>query len=162
MAAEEIEFAFHRELDVSRRVVWDALADPDLVVGWLAEASIEPMVGGRYDLVWLTSTGYPSTLGTVVRWEEPEQLVVFTDNRGVIEYRLDDISSAGRLSRTRLAVTVRLVVEAAFAARVAADWLTNLDQLAELLRGHPVDWANWDRDHAAAWARHLHAVRVEH
>ena len=161
MVAEEIEFAFQREFDVARSVVWDALVDPDLVVGWLAEASIEPIVGGRYDLVWLTSTGYPSTLGTIVRWEQPGRLTVYTDNRGVIEYQLDDLPAIALPARMRLMVMVRLTVEEAFAIRVPADWLTSLDQLGELLRGHPVDWANWDRDHAEAWERHLHAVRTE-
>ncbi len=161
MVAEEVEFAFQREFDVARRVVWDALVDPELVVGWLAEASIEPIVGGQYDLVWLASSGHPSTLGTIVRWEQPHRLTVFTDNRGVIEYRLDELPPGIRSARMRLTVTIRLTVEEAFTARVPADWLTNLDQLGELLRGHPVYWVHWDRDHAEAWERYRRAVRAE-
>jgi len=52
-------------------------------------------------------------------------------------------------------VRVENDVEPAFEARTKADWLVNLEQLEQLLRGHPVDWANWDRDHHAAWSRYL-------
>jgi hypothetical protein len=38
---------------------------------------------------------------------------------------------------------------------LTAYWLTDLDQLADLLRGHPVDWAHWERDQADTWSAHL-------
>jgi hypothetical protein len=32
--------------------------------------------------------------------------------------------------------------------------MIGLDQLEELLRGHPVDWANWDRDRMGTWTEY--------
>jgi uncharacterized protein YndB with AHSA1/START domain len=155
MAAEELTFTFEREFDVSPGVVWDALIDQDLVVGWLAEATIEPQRGGRYDLVWLSSASYPPTRGTIVTIDEPEHLVISTDNRGTIDYRLEDLADIDRVRGTRVTITVCVDVEAAFSPRVSADWMITLDQLGDLLRGHPVDWAHWDRDHVAAWRGYL-------
>jgi uncharacterized protein YndB with AHSA1/START domain len=146
------ELFFEREIELSPVIVWDALVDDELVSGWLAEASIDPVEGGSYDLVWLYSTDQPPTTGTITRCDEPRLLIVDTDNRGRIEFALDRIAGGTRGSLTRLRLTVALELDAAFAARVRADWMISLDQLEELLRGHPVDWANWDRDHIDAWA----------
>lgn len=142
---------FEREIELSPAIVWDALVDQDLASGWLAEATIEPVEGGRYDLVWLYSTDQPPTSGTIVECDEPRMLVVETDNRGRVEFRLDELTEGSRGSATLLRLAVALELDAAFAARVRANWMISLDQLEELLRGHPVDWANWDRDHIRTW-----------
>jgi uncharacterized protein YndB with AHSA1/START domain len=144
---------FEREIDLPRAIVWDALVDPELVSGWLAEAEIDPIVGGRYDLDWLHSTD-PQTSGIIDELREPHTLVVDTNNRGRIDFRLDETSGGSRGSVTILRLAVSLELEAAFAARVRANWMIGLDQLEELLRGHPVDWANWDRDRMGTWTEY--------
>lgn len=146
------ELIFEREIELSPVIVWDALVDNELVSGWLAGASIDPVEGGHYDLIWLYSTEQPPTTGTIFRCVEPSLLIVDTDNRGRIEFALDRVDGGTRGSVTLLRLTVALELDAAFAARVRANWMISLDQLEELLRGHPVDWANWDRDHIEAWA----------
>jgi uncharacterized protein YndB with AHSA1/START domain len=146
--------AFEREIGLSPAIVWDALVDQELVAGWLAEARIDPVDGGRYDLVWQYSTDQPPTSGTIVEFREPTLLAVDTDNRGRIEFRLEEIAGGSRGSATRLALSVELELDAAFAPRVKANWMISLDQLGELLRGHPVDWANWDRDRIDTWAEY--------
>lgn len=151
MVTPEIGLEIERDFDLPRAIVWDALIDADLVAGWLAKARIEPRVGGRYDLTWL----HTAAAGTITELHEPESLTVRTDTHGVISFLLDELPGGSRGTSTRLRVVIRLAVEAAFAARVRADWMTNLDQLAGLLRGHPVDWANWDRDHGSDWTGYL-------
>ena len=149
-----MELVFEREIELSPAIVWDALVDDELVSGWLAEASIDPVEGGRFDLVWLYSTDQPPTSGTIVRLVERSALAVDTDNRGRIEFTLKPLAGGARRGSTRLRLTVVLELDRAFAARVRANWMISLDQLEELLRGHPVDWANWDRDHIGTWTEY--------
>ncbi|MHB1172477.1 MAG: SRPBCC domain-containing protein [Lacisediminihabitans sp.] len=149
-----MELVFERELELPRTIVWDALVDAELVAGWLGEATIDAVAGGRYDLAWLHTTDQPPTSGIVSQLREHELLVVTTDNHGTLGFHLEELAGGTRGSSTRLRLAVRLEIEAVFAARVRANWMVSLDQLEELLRGHPVDWANWDRDHGAAWSQY--------
>lgn len=158
MAAEEVGLEFEREFEFPPAIVFDALVDPELVAGWLGDAFIEPRRGGRYDLVWLTSSSFPPTFGTITHILEPHSLAVATDNRGDVGFRLEEVPGGSRGTSTVLHVTVEVVVDAAFVARVRADWFSNLDQLGELLRGHPVDWANWDRDRSEVWRGYLGTI----
>lgn len=147
-----MELVFEREIELSPVIVWDALVDDQLVSGWLADARIEPVDGGRYDLAWLYSTEQPPTLGAISCYEPLRRLVIGTDNRGRIEFFLDPIEGGSRGVSTRLRLTVAVELDTAFVARVRANWMISLDQLEEVLRGHPVDWANWDRDQIETWA----------
>ncbi|MEO6944615.1 MAG: SRPBCC domain-containing protein [Lacisediminihabitans sp.] len=143
---------FEREIGLSPVIVWDALVDQELVSGWLAEARIDAIVGGRFDLVWLYSMDQPPTSGTITELRQPSLLVINTDNRGRIEFRLDELAGGSRGVSTRLRLAVALDLDPAFVARVKANWMISLDQLEQLVRGHPVDWATWDRDHIDQWA----------
>lgn len=158
MAPDRVELAFERDFPFPPSVVFDALIEPDLLVGWLAEADVEQQPEGCYDLVWLTSSSYPPTNGTITSLREPELLEIETDNRGEISFRLSAIPGGPLGTTTRLVTSVSVTVDSAFLPRVKADWLSNLDQLDGLLRGHPVDWANWDRDRAEAWRGYLAAA----
>ncbi len=155
MTPAPLELVFERSLEFPPSVVFDALIEPDLLVGWLAEADVEPQLGGCYDLVWLTSSSYPPTRGTITTLEEPELLEIETDNRGDLSFRLASRPGGPFGTTTALVTTVRATVDAAFVPRVKADWLSSLDQLDALLRGQPVDWANWDRDRSVAWREYL-------
>jgi uncharacterized protein YndB with AHSA1/START domain len=146
------------DFEFPRVIVWDALVDPDLVSGWLAEAVITPEVGGEYNLRWDHRAGQPATPGRVAVMHPLERLDVDTAGAGRIQFELAELPVGSRGTSTRLRVIVDDAVEgidAGSAARLKADWLTNLDQLEDLLRGHPVDWAHWDRDRHEAWLRHL-------
>jgi len=157
MSAEETLFSFDRDYPEPAEKVWRALVDQRQVGGWLARAVIEPVDGGRYDLVWLSMAGSPKTQGTIVRLSEPRQLVVQTDNRGLLEFQLDELD--GGEAGTRLTVAVHIAVDPVFATRVTADWETSLDQLGDLLQGHPVDWVNWDQERGPGWHEHLRRAR---
>ncbi|MEO7124179.1 MAG: SRPBCC domain-containing protein [Lacisediminihabitans sp.] len=147
-----MELVFERQIELSPMIVWDALVDDALVSGWLAEARISPFNGGRYDLIWLYSADQPPTIGTIAEYREYALLVVDTNNRGRLEFALEPCEGGSRGLSTRLKLTVTRELDAAFVASVRANWMISLDQLEDLLRGHPVDWANWDRDRIAAWA----------
>ena len=150
-----MELAFERDFEFAPVIVWDALVDSDLVSGWLAEAAIEPVVGGEYNLRWVNRVGQAASLGRITAMQPLERLHVDTTTVGLLRFELEQIEGGSRGMSTRLVLHVGVEVEPAFAARVKADWLTNLDQLDDLLRGHPVDWANWERDHHEAWTQHL-------
>lgn len=154
----ESRMIFECDFEFPRVIVWDALVDPDLVSGWLAEAEISPEVGGEYNLHWEHRAGQPATPGRITVMQPLERLDVDTADAGRIQFELAELPVGNRGTSTRLRVTLDDavdIIDAGSAARLKADWLTNLDQLEDLLRGHPVDWANWDRDRHDAWFRHL-------
>jgi len=146
---------FERDYEFSRVIVWDALIDADLVSGWLAEAVITPAVGGEYTLRRLHQ---PEALGRISQLHPLERLEVEAGPLGVITFELEELEGGSRGTSTRLRVSIALTIEPVFESRVKADWLTNLDQLEDLLRGHPVDWAHWDRDRHESWTVHLEEV----
>ncbi|CAN5318420.1 hypothetical protein BH11ACT5_BH11ACT5_13910 [soil metagenome] len=151
----DLELAFTRDYEFAPVIVWDALLDADLVSGWLAEAVISPVVGGEYNLRWSGRMGQPESLGRITALQPLERLHVDTTTMGLLRFELLEEPGGSRGTSTRLALTVNLDLERAFAARVTADWMTALDQLDELLHGHPVDWAHWEQGHREAWTRHL-------
>jgi uncharacterized protein YndB with AHSA1/START domain len=152
---------FERLIDLPREIVWDALVDDALVSGWLAQASIDPRVGGRYDLEWMRPDPFRPTLGTIRELDAPARLVVETSTVGLLAFTLADVPGGTRGRSTALTLSVGMDIEGAFSRPIRAYWLTDLDQLEELLRGHPVDWANWERDHLDDWRAHLAEVTAD-
>lgn len=154
---EQPTVIFTRDIDLPRVIVWDALVDPDLVSGWLAEAEIEPVVGGVYNLVWAHRKTESPTFGRITLLQHPERLTVDTANLGILEFSLTAMDGGFRDTGTRVQVTVELPDgDLSSLARITADWLTNLEQLEELLHGRPVDWVNWERDRHDSWAQRFH------
>ena len=150
-----MELAFSRELEFPPVIVWDALVDADLVSGWLGDALIVPEVGGEYNVRLLHRMGTPEVPGRIVVLHPLERIDIDTASSGRLQFELEEVAGGSRGTSTLLRLTVDLEIEPAFSARVAADWLTNLDQLEDLLRGHPVDWPHWERDRQESWAQHL-------
>jgi len=130
-----------REYDLAPEIVWDALVDDVLVSGWLAEASIEPRLGGRYELSW-HDPGRPPTSARIVEWTLAQSLALETSNLGTWRFDLDPLAGGSRGLSTRLVVTMDVEIEKVFRARLATDWMNALEQLDELLRGRPVDWSS--------------------
>jgi uncharacterized protein YndB with AHSA1/START domain len=152
------DLSFTRDYDLPVEIVWDALIDPDLVAGWLADAVIEPRIGGAFDLTWLGPTYLAATRGEITDLEPYVLLAVTTSNIGDLTFTLEPLEGGTRGGATRLHVRVVSDAEPRFAANIRAHWLTNLDQLEDLLRGHPVDWAHWERDRGASWNAHFESV----
>ena len=151
----ESQLVFESDYEFPRVIVWDALVDPVLVSGWLAEATITPQVGGEYNLHWVHRAGQPVTPGRITVMHPLERLDVDTTAAGRLQFELLELPGGSRGTSTRLRVTVDSSGDVVLDAPAKADWLTNLDQLEDLLRGHPVDWSHWDRDRHEAWFQHL-------
>ncbi len=144
-----------RRYEFSPVIVWDALVDADLVVGWLAEATIRPELGGEYNLRRPNPRSSVSREGRITRFEPFTRLEVSSDDSGSLLFGLAEVVGGGRGTSTAMTVDIVSPIEPAFAATMRADWLTSLDQLDDLLRGHPVDWLHWERDRATTWSGHL-------
>ena len=148
----QLSLRFERDYEFPRVIVWDALVDSDLVSGWLAEATVVAEPGGEFTLADSRS-GQAPFRGRVESMRSGEALVVEAEDASM-EFSLEHLDGGNRGSSTRLHVTVGVAVDRRFAATVQADWLSNLDQLEDLLRGHPVDWAHWQRDYGESWLQH--------
>jgi uncharacterized protein YndB with AHSA1/START domain len=149
---------FSREYDLPVSIVWDALVDEDLVEGWLAAASIEARVEGAYSLHWLSGGGLAPTTGVITAIEPRRRLSIDTDNIGSLDFTLVAIPGGTRGTSTEVRLTIRVDTDERLLASTRAYWQSNFDQLEDLLRGHPVDWANWQRDRGEAWAAYLRAA----
>jgi uncharacterized protein YndB with AHSA1/START domain len=150
---------FGQQYDLPRSIVWDALVDSDLVGGWLAEAEIDPRIGGRYDLSWHSPIATGTTLGEIADLLEPELLVVELERVGTVTFSLSAVQAGSRGESTLLSVSISAETEPRLADGVSAAWLTSLEQLEELLRGRPVDWSTWRVDHGEQWIAHLERLR---
>jgi uncharacterized protein YndB with AHSA1/START domain len=149
------ELEFSREYDLPVAIVWDALVDEDLVEGWLASARIDPRVGGRYLLHWLSGTSLGPTTGVIEAIEPRRRLTIDTNNIGRLSFVLESLPWGTRGSSTEVRLTIQVDTEPRMLASTHAYWQTNFDQLEDLLRGHPVDWTTWQRDRGDAWAAYL-------
>lgn len=130
------EIRIERELDLPRGIVWEALVDPDLVGGWLHPS--ERLVSGT----------------TPIEFREPDDpaepavLEVISPSFGDVRFVLSRGEGGTRGEWTRL----ELVVSDEWGRRSEREalWALRLEQLAALLRGRPVDWTRWPRQHRAA------------
>jgi uncharacterized protein YndB with AHSA1/START domain len=149
------ELECYRGYDLPVSIVWDALIDEVLVEGWLASARIDPRVGGLYWLGWQGGATLAPTNGTITAMDPPRRLCVETDNIGTLEFILQPVEGGTRGTSTDLHLTIRVDTEPRLLASTYAYWQSNFDQLEGLLRGHPVDWTNWQRDRGDAFAAYL-------
>jgi uncharacterized protein YndB with AHSA1/START domain len=149
------QLIFEQVYDLPPEIVWDALVDADLVSGWLAEADIDPRIGGRFDLEWRHFEPVRTTTGEIVELLELHELVVETDNFGTTALRLSELPTGARGRSTRLSVRVDALADLQFTPMIAATWRVSLEQLDELLHGHPVDWRNWKTERSARWVELL-------
>ncbi len=151
--------SFGRRLDLPRVIVWDALVDPVLLSGWLGEADIEPVPGGRFDVrPGAPAARRPAGLGrgVVVAIAAPGELEVESageDGDASMRLRvvLDDVPGGPRDRSTEITVTVTTATPLPDPEEVGASWRTHLDLLTGLLHGRVVDWGRWDADGEPVW-----------
>jgi uncharacterized protein YndB with AHSA1/START domain len=149
------ELQFVRPYDLPVAIVWDALVDEVLVEGWLASARIDAREGGLYWLGWQGGASLAPTNGTITTFDPPRCLGVETDNIGTLEFTLESVPGGTRGTSTQLRLSIVVDTEPRLLASTRAYWLSNFDQLEDLLRGHPVDWSTWQRDRGEMWATYL-------
>lgn len=153
------ELQFSRGYDLPPSIVWDALVDEDLVEGWLAAARIDARIGGEYWLNWMTGARFLPTNGIITAIEPLSRLAIATDNIGSLEFTLSPVPGGTRGLATELHLSNVVDTEPRLLASTRAYWQTSFDQLEDLLRGHPVDWANWQNERGDAWAAYLREAR---
>lgn len=134
-----------RLIDLPRSIVWEALVDPVLAEGWLHPQArlVEGVeVVERHD----PSPAHPG---------EPAVLDSRGTQLGRTRFELVEFVGGTRGAVTRLELEILDPLSDGPRPPVVAGWQTRLDQLEELLRGHPVDWGHWERDQGSAYENHL-------
>lgn len=132
-----------RELDLPRAIVWEALVDPVLVSGWLHPRS--RLLDGEQ-----------------LEFREPEssatEAVLEVRSAEFGEVRIELVPLAGGTRGEATSLTLVVAGDWGRRADREALWSLRLDQLEELLRGHPVDWSGWAERHRTE----SEAARAEH
>jgi uncharacterized protein YndB with AHSA1/START domain len=144
---------YERHLDHPVDKVWAALTEPGELVGWLAEAEVELVEGGRVVLRWQNTDDQGNTAvmhATITRLEPPRLLEYEGDIHGTLRWEL---SEEGDSCLLRLTVITEGVPEEA-RSLVMAGWHIHLEHLEDALEGRPVDWARWDEEHRPTWQAH--------
>jgi uncharacterized protein YndB with AHSA1/START domain len=140
---------FERHLDHPVERVWAALTEPAELIGWLAEAELDQVEGGRVVLRWQNSDeeGNQAVLhGTITELDPPRVIEYDSDIHGLLRWELCEEGSGSHLTFT---ATVSLPED--FRTKVLAGWHVHLDHLADALDGKPVNWPTWAADHMGRW-----------
>lgn len=157
----ENELDFHIHIDLPRVIVWDALVDQDLVEGWLAGAEIDARVGGRYNLTWKSGGEFPPSIGVITALDPITNLRIDTGAGGVIDFTLTEMMGGSRGTSTWFVVHLTVATDRRMLASTVAHWRNNLDQLEDLLRGHPVVWETWPEVRGPVWSDYLREAQAE-
>jgi uncharacterized protein YndB with AHSA1/START domain len=128
--SDGVTLRFERRVAASPGATWSALVEPSTLKAWLAEADVDPTIGGAVHLVW---PGQGEMRGVVQVWEEPS----------VIQYTWDesDGSSVVRFEVApdgESASTLRLIHSGTTkegAAGFGAGWQSHLEALDTVLAG---------------------------
>lgn len=124
-----------RVIDLPREIVWEALVDPVLVSGWLHPELA--LVEGTTGVVFAEPE----------RVDSPAVLQVISPVFGDVRFELAASPGGRRGEQTSLALTAS--DEWGRLAERRQLWELRLDQLEQVLLGHPVDWTAWPEDHRA-------------
>jgi uncharacterized protein YndB with AHSA1/START domain len=130
--------------------VWAALTQPSELRGWLADAEIELVQGGRARLTWLNTDDEGNAAvatGTVSALDAPRLLELDTEPHGVLRFELADDGDSG----TALTLTVSVPAPSSGIELARAGWHIHLEHLADALDGRPVDWPAWGTEHRPRW-----------
>jgi uncharacterized protein YndB with AHSA1/START domain len=139
-----------RHLDHPVEEVWAALIEPEQLVRWLAEAEIDPAVGGRVVLRWLNTDdrGNQAVMrGTITKLMPNSILEINSDIHGLLRWELQRDGSGCTL---RFSSALPVPNDQVMVA--LAGWHIHLEHLADALDGKPVDWPNWMADHYDRWS----------
>ncbi|MFC9341019.1 SRPBCC domain-containing protein [Streptomyces sp. NPDC057020] len=122
--------------------VWEAVATPEGLEGWLCAADpLEPRLDGRVTLRWLNSDTEVS--GRVTAWD-PEYVAEYTvdPTHGRIRFHLEPGAPGGGGS-TVLRFTNELRADREYRLDCLAGWHDHFERLAAALDGRPSDWTAW-------------------
>lgn len=118
-----------RLIDLPRVIVWDALVDPVLAEGWLHP--VLRLVGGEPAVELRERVDPAPGVDAVLR--------VRSEELGELRLGLVECAGGTRGSSTVVAVELQ-PADPRFGPSLRESWQTRLDQLENLLRGHPTVW----------------------
>jgi uncharacterized protein YndB with AHSA1/START domain len=130
--------------------VWSALTQPEEIVGWLAEATMDLVVGGNVELRWLNTDDQGNRAeahGTITELDPPHLIEYDTDIHGLLRWELREAGNGTVLTFTNITPAPE-----EYKLMVAAGWHIHLDHLVDALEGKPVDWSRWDDEQRPRWA----------
>jgi uncharacterized protein YndB with AHSA1/START domain len=130
--------------------VWAAITDPSELRGWLADADLDLVPGGRVTLRWLNTDDEGNAAvatGTVSAIEAPRLLELDVEPHGVLRFELADDGDGA----TALTLTVSVPAPNDGIELARAGWHIHLEHLADALDGRPVDWPAWGAEHRPRW-----------
>jgi uncharacterized protein YndB with AHSA1/START domain len=165
---------FERHLRHPIERVWNALTDPDELIGWWGRVERDLRPGGSFDVTWLNTRDHegneisePFTMrAQITALEPPTLLEMSSAEHGLLRFELagtpPDESGAAQLARpdaeraagptgTFLRFSATADVPEEFRAPALAGWHTHLDALATVLDGGSVDLVelpDWDANRA--------------
>lgn len=140
---------FERRLAHPVERVWAALTEPEQLAGWLADADIDLVAGGRVELRWLNTDqdgNQAVARGTITSLEPPRLLEMDTDIHGQLRWQLRPDGAGCVLT---FSAAVQLPED--LLPIVSAGWHIHLDHLADALAGRPIRWPTWTRDYWGRW-----------
>ena len=147
---DHLDVRFERRYPRSVETVWSALTDPARLADWMGVAHVEPVVGGRFDL--MVNGRHPMT-GRVLVWEPPHVLEFTWSNA-------DAPDSTVRYELTREGDGTRLIfthqgMPYASSALMLPGWHNFLARLGSLLDGAapPQSTPSW---------REMQTIYVDH
>ncbi len=159
---------FERRIPHPIERVWAALTEPEQLIGWWGEASVELVDGGAFTLRWLNSEDDDTTavmLARITRIDPPHLLETqgsweaeHGEDKDSLEAGLRwELEADGEATVLRFTNTVPTGdLPPAARLRNAAGWHFHLDALASTLDGRAVDLVaieGWEPIHAAYVAR---------
>jgi uncharacterized protein YndB with AHSA1/START domain len=129
---------FERDLPHPVERAWQALTDPALLSGWLADAKeLELVVGGRLRFV-CPGTGEEGAVGTVSEIEPPRVLAYDTEFFGLLRWELTPLANG-----CHIVSTVEKALPEDKVSEMLANWHVHMDFYADALDGKRVDWENF-------------------
>jgi uncharacterized protein YndB with AHSA1/START domain len=145
---------FERHLRHPIERVWDALTDPDELIGWWGRVERDLQPGGSFDVTWLNTRDHegnevsePFTMHAQITTLDPPNLLEMSSaEHGVLRFELVATHDGTFL---RFSATGDVPEEIRLPA--LAGWHTHLDALATVLDGGSVDLVNlpqWDANRA--------------
>jgi uncharacterized protein YndB with AHSA1/START domain len=134
------DLSFERRYALPIETLWAALTEPARLADWLAQAKVDPRLGGIIELNWPTM-GDGMTAGIVAF--DPPRLFAFTwpepDGApgSVVRWELSETAEGCRLVMTNTLLRAEHLLD------VGSGWHTHLDELPEAAgRAVPLPWTN--------------------
>jgi uncharacterized protein YndB with AHSA1/START domain len=138
VANDDLKVVFRRRYAKPIEKVWAAVTTPERLADWLAEAEIEPRVGGKVRFTW-TSANH-SMEGKVVAYDPP-RIFAWTwpldDRDTVVSFELEPDGDGCWLTLTHAGLDPK----GKRGGGVRAGWHAHIEGVADAIEGRATTWA---------------------